>query len=53
MGITTSEGFKKKLLSPPPKIDMNTEYAPYGEKEAAMSKEMNEIVVSKQCGSFY
>ncbi len=44
MGITTSEDLRT-LLSPPPKIDMETHYAPYGEKESAMSKEMIPNVV--------
>ena len=39
MGITTSEDLKT-LLSPPPKIDMEIHYAPYGEKESIPSKEM-------------
>ncbi|WP_461612528.1 hypothetical protein [Clostridium sp. Marseille-QA1073] len=44
MGITTSEDIKT-LLSPPSKIDMETQYAPYGEKESAMSEEMMPKVV--------
>lgn len=48
MGITTSEDLKT-LLSPPTKIDLTTEYAPYGEKESTMSKE----IMPKVAGNLY